>query len=59
MTARERRKHMERHGEEVRVSETEASGGVKNHNVRTVLGVSLLLVIAVLSLIWIVGAALR
>lgn len=49
---------MGRHGEEVHVTETEASGGVKHHNVRLVLGISLFLVIAVLSIIWITGAAL-
>lgn len=48
---------MEKHGEEIEVTETEASGGVKNHNVRIMLGVSLLLVIVVLSAIWITGAA--
>ncbi len=37
----------------VELNETEASGGVKNHNVRYVLAVSLLLAIAVLSAIWI------
>lgn len=50
---------MERHGEEVQVTEIEASGGVKNHNVRIVLGISLLLVIVLLSAIWITGAATR
>jgi hypothetical protein len=49
---------MEKHGEEVEVTETEASGGVKNHNVRIVLAISLFLAIAALSLIWITGAAL-
>lgn len=49
---------MEKRGEEIEVTETEASGGVKNHNVRIVLGVSLFLVIALLSIIWITGAAL-
>jgi hypothetical protein len=50
---------MERRGEEVELNETEASGGVKNHNVRLVLMFSLLLAIGALSLIWITGAATR
>jgi hypothetical protein len=50
---------MERHGEEVELTETEASGGVKNHNVRIVLMISLLLAIGALSAIWIFGAATR
>ena len=45
--------HFEDHDE---LSETEASGGVKNHGVRYVLGFSLLLAIAALSLMWIVPA---
>jgi hypothetical protein len=48
---------MERHGEEIEVTETEASGGVKHHNVRIVLAVSLVLAIGALSLIWITGAS--
>ena len=47
---------MERIGEETHVTSTEASGGVKNHGVRYVLIFSLLIAIAVLSLIWITGA---
>jgi hypothetical protein len=47
---------MERHGEEIHVDETEASGGVKKHGVRYVLLISLVLAIGVLSLIWITGA---
>jgi hypothetical protein len=49
---------MEKNGDEIAVTEIEASGGVKNHNVRIVLGVSMLLVIVLLSAIWITGAAL-
>lgn len=45
--------HFDDHDE---LSETEASGGVKNHGVRYVLGFSLLLAIAALSLMWIVPA---
>lgn len=47
---------MERIGEETHITTTEASGGVTNHGVRYVLMFSLLIAIAVLSLIWITGA---
>ena len=47
---------MEREGEEVHLNETEATGGVKNHGVRYVLGISLLLVVVALSIVWIIGA---
>jgi hypothetical protein len=47
---------MERIGEEIHITSTEASGGVKNHGVRYVLLFSLLIAITVLSLIWITGA---
>ena len=50
---------MERQGDEVHVSEEEASGGVQPHIVRYVLGVSLLLVIVLLSGIWILGSVTR
>ena len=45
--------HFEDHDE---LSETEASGGEKNHGVRYVLGFSLLLAIVALSLMWIIPA---
>ncbi len=47
---------MERRGEEVHMSETEASGGSKEGVVRWVLVVGLILVIGFLSLVWITGA---
>lgn len=47
---------MERHGEETHINSTEASGGVKNHGVRYVLMFSLVLAIALLSVIWITGS---
>ncbi|MCB2059857.1 MAG: hypothetical protein R3E09_05745 [Novosphingobium sp.] len=47
---------MERHGEEVHVSTDEARSGSTPHVVRYVLGFSTLLVIALLSGIWIIGA---
>ncbi|GAC1429803.1 MAG: hypothetical protein NVSMB62_27390 [Acidobacteriaceae bacterium] len=47
---------MEHEGDQIHVSEREASGGEKGHLVRWVLGVSLALVVGLLSLVWIVGA---
>ena len=47
-------KHFDNHDE---LTEEEASGGVKQHNVRIVLGVSLALAIVVLSAAW-MGMAL-
>ena len=45
--------------EHVEVTETEASGGVKGHNVRYVLAFSLIAVVIVLSAIWIIPALLQ
>jgi hypothetical protein len=45
--------HFEDHDE---LSETEASGGVKNHGVRYVLVISLLLAIVAMSAMWIIPA---
>ena len=50
---------MERQGDEVHVSQEEASGGSQPHIVRYVLAVSLLLVVVLLSLIWILGSTTR
>ena len=50
---------MERQGDEVHVSHEEATGAVEPHVVRYVLGVSLLLVVILMSLIWIVGSMLH
>lgn len=47
---------MERHGEEVEVTTTEARGGETPHIVRYVLIISLVLAIAAMSVIWITGA---
>lgn len=47
---------MERQGDEVHLSEDEASGGTKGHGVRWVLGAGLVLVILAMSLIWIIPA---
>ena len=47
---------MERHGDEVHVTETEARSGSTPHIVRYVLAVSLVLAILALSAIWITGA---
>ena len=43
----------------IEVNETEASSGVKGHNVRYVLSFSLIAVIIVLSAIWIIPALLQ
>ena len=43
----------------VEVTETEASSGVKGHNVRYVLAISLIAVIIVLSAVWIIPALLQ
>jgi hypothetical protein len=45
--------HFDDHDE---LTEQEASGGVKNHGVRYVLGASLLLAIGAMSLMWIIPA---
>ncbi len=50
---------MDREGEEVHVSQEEASGGVQPHIVRYVLGVSLLLIVILMSAIWILGSVTR
>ena len=47
---------MERHGDEVHLNETEATGGVKAQGVRYVLGFSLLLGVIALSEVWILGS---
>ena len=50
---------MERQGDEVHVSQEEATGAVQPHVMRYVLGVSLLLVVLLMSLIWILGSVTR
>lgn len=52
-----RRNAMRMEGEEVHVTEEEASGGTQPHIVRYVLAASLLLAIVAMSAIWITGAA--
>jgi hypothetical protein len=47
---------MEFKDDHVELSEEEASGGVKEHGVRYVLGFSLLLAIMILSAMWIIPA---
>jgi hypothetical protein len=47
---------MERDGDEVHLTEIEASGGEQPHIVRWVLGISLILAVGLLSAIWIIGA---
>ena len=48
---------MRMEGEEIHVTEEEASGGSQPHIVRYVLAASLLLAIIAMSVIWITGAA--
>jgi hypothetical protein len=48
---------MHKDGDKIDVTEEEASGGVKNHGVRYVLAISLLLAIIVLSAMWMTKAA--
>jgi hypothetical protein len=50
---------MERQGDELHVTEEEASGGTQPHIVRYILGISLLLATALLSLVWIIGSVTR
>jgi hypothetical protein len=50
---------MERQGDEVHVSQEEASGGDQPHIVRYILGVSLLLVVVLMSAVWIIGSVTR
>ena len=52
-----RRKTMRMEGEEIHVTEEEASGGSQPHIVRYVLAASLLLAIIAMSAIWMTGAA--
>ena len=48
---------MERFEDHDELTEVEASGGVKEHGVRYVLGISLFLAIVLLSIMWIIPAA--
>jgi len=48
---------MRMEGEEIHVTEEEASGGSQPHIVRYVLAASLLLAVLAMSAIWITGAA--
>ena len=50
---------MERQGDEVHVSQEEATGASQPHVVRYVLGISLLLVVILMSAIWILGSVTR
>ena len=50
---------MERQGDEVHVSQEEASGGSQPHIVRYILAISLLLVVLLMSAIWIFGSVTR
>ncbi len=48
---------MERHGDEIEVTTTEARGGSTPHIVRYVLIISLVLAVVGLSIVWMTGAA--
>ena len=50
---------MHRIGDEVHLTESEASGGEQHHHVRYILGISLALVIVALSAAWIIPALMR
>lgn len=50
---------MERKGDEVHLTETESSAGVKAQGVRVVLGVSLLLIVIAMSAVWIIASVMR
>jgi len=50
---------MERKGDEVHLTETEATGAVKSQGVRTVLIISLVLIVVAMSAVWIFGVVLR
>jgi len=47
---------MQRHGDEVGLTTTEASGGSTPHIVRYVLGISLFLAAAAMTIVWVTGA---
>lgn len=50
---------MERNGDEIHLTETEATGGVKAKGVRVVLAVSLAMIVIAMSAVWIIGSVLR
>jgi hypothetical protein len=50
---------MQRFEDHDELTEGEASGGVKEHGVRYVLAISLLLAIAAMSLMWIIPAVMN
>ncbi len=50
---------MERKGDEVHLTETEATGAVKTTGVRAVLIISLVLIVVAMSAVWILGSVLR
>jgi hypothetical protein len=47
---------MEKQGDEVHVTEEEATGAVKPHVGRWVLGVSMVLIVIAMTLVWIIPA---
>ena len=49
---------MQRIGDEVHLTESEASGGEQHHHLRYILGISLALIVVAMSLAWIIPALL-
>lgn len=47
---------MQRIGDEIHLTDSEACGGEQNHHVRYILGISLALIVIAMSLTWIVPA---
>lgn len=50
---------MDRQGDEVHVTDTEASGGSKPGVVRWVLGIGLILALVFMTIVWVTGAAVQ
>ncbi|MBA3510652.1 hypothetical protein [Sphingomonas sp.] len=50
---------MHRDGDEVHLSECEASGGEQHHHLRYILGISLALALVAMSLAWIIPALIE
>jgi cobalamin biosynthesis Mg chelatase CobN len=50
---------MDRDGDEIHLTATESSGGVKSQGVRVVLIVSLVLIVVAMSAVWIIASATR
>ena len=55
----ERRCAMERIGDEIHLTESEASGGEQHHHVRYISAISLAMIVVAMSLAWIIPALMR